>query len=205
MHRIPFIQNLFDAARLSRQNGSTTNLSPYFYSIYDDGLVKESNNALTCILDDPCNIVCCTVLRYYEYGWREDSQIFCYVNRRGDASSELALNKWSLQDIKLFENSLISGASMRLLRDPSQIFSFNYESGTPIKSFQILWNLFSEINASCSTVKEAEFYFKYFDNKLELDQANYTLEDYREQLQESKDINKQYQDLLEKISTLVGS
>ena len=140
---------------------------------------------------------------YIEYGRRLGLQILAYVNRVGDPSREIRLTKWSLQDIKLFQNSLIQGATMKFLADPAQVFSFDDNGGMPIRSFQSLWTLFLEVDANCSTVKEAEFYFKYFVQNLELDLANYTLEDYRKQLQESKDINKQYQEQLVKISTIV--
>lgn len=203
MHRIPIIQSLFDAARLSRQNGAEIQLASYYYSIYDNGLVKESKNIVTSLLDNPLYIACCTVHEYQEYGRQIDSQIFCYVNRGGEVSGKLTLSKWTLENIQLFANSFIKGATMRLLADPTQTFTFNDSEGMPIKSFQAVWALFSEIDTNCSTGKEAEFHFKYFVQKLDLDLANYSLEDYEKQLQESMDINKQYRGLLDRISALV--
>jgi hypothetical protein len=144
------------------------------------------------------------VHEYHAYGRQVDSEIFCYVNRSGEASRQLMLSKWALQDIQLFGNSSIQSATMRLIADPSQIFSFDDSIGMPIKSFQSLWTLFSEIDVNCSTSKEAEFYFNYFVNKLELDSVTFSLNDYRNQLQESKNVINQYQGLLNRISALVN-
>ena len=204
MHRIPIIQSLFDAARLSRQSGGSIHLTCYYYSIYPDGAVRESNNVVTSVLGNPLYIACCTVHEYNTlYGKPIDSEIFCFVNRSGEPSNNLTLSKWSLQDIRLFQNSIVDGASMRLLGDPSQVFTLEYESGSPIRSFQTLWTLFLEIDANCSTVKEAEFYLKYFVEKLELNDTSFTLQQYRDQLADARDLIHRYNSLLEKISRLV--
>lgn len=205
MHRLSILQSLYNAAKINRQNGNEqADITPYYYSIYENDTVSGSPDNVVAISGNPKFIIGYTIHHYQYYGNRKDGLIFCYLNREGELLTGIPLSKWSISNIKTFQNSIIEGADFTLIGRPDSTFSFNIASSSPFDNMQMLWRLFVELNEHCNTVKEAELYYQYHLKKLELQQSNFTLEQYITQLEEQKNLVIQHSELLERIEKLAS-
>jgi len=199
MHRIPIINELYEIAKLERQNGNPDKyITPFYFGIDIEGKVSASHILLRTIAENPIYIIGHTVHHYQNYGARKDGEIFCFINQEGKLLSGIALTKWSLTEIKTFQTDMIEGATFKLVGTDEK-FVFHERASTPLNSMDLLWKFFQELDLNCSTIKEAELYYKYFIQRLELNQANLGLDDYREQLEMNASLINQYKELLSKI------
>lgn len=205
MNRIPIVQSLYEIAKTERQNGNAnSSITPYYYSIDSNNIVHATNTLITAVSENPEYLFCCTVHNYQYYGTRHDAKIYCYLNKEGTIFPRITRQKWSLESLDIFQLSIIDEATFSLINDPSQIFSFKFDSGSPFKSMQTLWDLFIEIDDNCDTVKEAKLYYEYFLKKLEIHDMSLSMDDYREQIANQNDLIIQHESLLGVIKNLVN-
>jgi len=206
MTRIECLQSKYELAKsnfiANRENISVT---PYYWSIYQNGQVTESEMPSQAVTDNPIYVLSAYVHQYMNYGRRKDAYIIDYQNVDDESySSFIPLANWRLREIKIFGCELISGAAFEMIVDYRQVFTFYFDSATKFRSMQMLWDFARELDANCETVKEAQVFYNYYLKKLELEEANFTLKQYKTELDAEKDLNIIYEALLQKIEDLVG-
>lgn len=208
MSRVEALNQKYRLAKEGFQNGnSQLNVSPYYWSIYSNNRVVESNTPSQAVADNPRFIISAFIYHYQHYGWRKDTNLICYQNLSNEPLayfSGIELNKWRLTTVKIWDCERIESATFELLANFEEQFTFSFDSVFPINSVQLLWKLFVEIDANCGTRKEAELYFNFFLKKLELENANLSIAEYQASLEEQKNLIKQHESLLNKIVELVS-
>ena len=198
MHRISLITELYEVAKKERQNGNESmTIAPYYIGIKSNGNIIESNTLTIALADNPIYIIGWTVHHYQKYGSRKDGRIFCFVDN-DRAHSGIHLGRWSLTEMFTFQLDLIEGATIKLI-DTNDTFTFRGQPINVLNKMSVLWKFIQELDLNCKTVKEAEFYHKYYVAKLELDQASLSIDEYKEQLKEKASIISQYEELMAKI------
>ncbi|MCX2584532.1 hypothetical protein [Pedobacter sp. MR22-3] len=207
MIRIECLQSKYELARANfianRENISVTS---YYWSIYQNGQVKTSGVPSQATADNPIYILSAYVHQYMHYGLRKDAYIIDYQNTNNESYfSFIPLSNWKLSDIKIFACELISGATFEMINDYRQVFTFYFDSATKFRSMQMLWDFALELDENCQTVKEAEVFYKYYLKKLELEQANFSIEQYEKELSAERDLNVKYQALLQRIEVLISN
>lgn len=202
---ISTIQSKYEVARIARQNGnSDSRITPFFYSIYTDNRVKQSDTLTIAVANNPKYIIGCTVAYRPNYGAPyKEAHPFCYINKDEDYYSEIKLEKWSLSDIKIFQLESVDGATITLASDYNQSFTFYFRTTSPFRTVQQLWNLFIEIEENCNTLSELKIYYNYYLHKLEMENMAITLQEYQRKIEEQKALIKQHEELLERIAELV--
>jgi len=199
------LRNLFNIAREERQNGDVNrSITSYYISIYEDNSITGSDTVLRAITGNPKYIIGHTVHNYEYFGRRKDAKIFGYINSNGDLINGIYKSKWILTDFKMFQVSFIESATFKLISNSNEEFEFHFDSSTPFKSIQLLWDLFVEIDDNCDTVKEAKLYYEYFLKKLELQDMTLSMDNYRQQITNQNDLIIQHESLLNVIKNLIN-
>lgn len=203
--RITYLQEKYKIAKSNFKEGNEQiSVSPYYWSIYENDRIKEASTPSQAVADNPKHIISAFVHHYTSYGQRRDARIICYQNLDDQYYSSIPLLNWSLCKIDAFAGTMIHGARFETNADYNQAFEFRFENGIKFQSMQMLWDFARELDSNCSTVKEAKLFFDYYLMKLELDNRNLTLSEYMRQLDDQKDLNSRYSDLLTKITELVN-
>lgn len=206
MSRVEKLNEKYRLAKDGFQNGNNEIVvSPYFWSIYHNNRVLESSNSSQAVGDNPRFIISAFVHHYFSYGRRQDAHIICYRNSNSDSYfTGIELSKWKLTKVAIWSCERIEEATFERIDNFEEGFTFHFDSIFPVNSMQLLWKLFVEIDSNCNTKKEAEFYFNYFLKKLEVENANLTIDEYKNTLNEKNNLLKQYDSLLSKIENLVN-
>ena len=206
MIRIECLQSKYELAKANFiANRENISVLPYHWSIYQNGQVKASGVPSQAVADNPIYVLSAYVHQYMNYGLTKDAYIIDYQNTNDESyCSCVTLSNWKLCNIKIFNCELISGATFEMINDYRQEFTFYFDSATKFRSMQMLWDFALELDEHCETVGEAEVFYKYYLKKLELEQVNFTIEQYEKELSAERDLNIKYQTLLQRIEELIS-
>jgi tRNA A37 threonylcarbamoyladenosine biosynthesis protein TsaE len=212
MHRIEIIQSLYEATCLNRRTGNPNLiLSPIYYSIYSNGKIRSTEDIVQSVNGNPV-YVCCFIKmpRQHFNGFPYTNlEHFAYVTEDGKSSNELVFNKWELTEVTFNNNNeVVNSITMNLLNTyPKELCchfgNYNLNNEKQI-TFADLWQFINEIDESCKTVAEANFYFKYFLESKRSDALELNLKEYQEAHSKETDMNFKYRDLLKTINNLVS-
>lgn len=176
-----------------------------FYTIDQNNIVSEHTLLTSTAFNNRCWTIACTDYSYStNFGMYINYDLACIVDKNGSVVNTISLDNWSLIEIR-FETS----------RDkPRPKFRFaknnNLEESIELSSVfaskvQHAWNFFIEINQKCNTIREAEFYRDYFISNIQHNHTTRTLDEYRRELNECKDLIKQHRELIEKLEDIAAN
>ncbi|RYY00592.1 hypothetical protein EON78_00740 [bacterium] len=208
MSLILHIQKQYEASRIMRQNGNAQfTTSPYFFSIYGD-TVRENVDIVRAVSSNPDYIVCCIKFPYQSYGRNYiGMDVFDIVDNGCNSLKNLKLSRWYLDRINFVDNGNLNSFLLVNNDDESKSIDYNtmdFQFVSDIRfTVKSLWEVFNEIDLNCETSAEGHLYLKYYLQRSDLKNSLQSLDHYKQQLLEQKDLNKQYSALLKKIEDLL--
>jgi hypothetical protein len=213
MHRISTLQSLFDAARLNIQCGNTNlEVKPIYLSIFDNRPVQSDSSTIRSIAGNPIRIGVCTISLYQAFG-RPSSiyykiELHAYINQSGEILNNLTLSNWTLESVIFGDELIVQEFTIQLNDNVNERFVFTMMDFQFISQekidFNDVWLFINEIDSTCKTANEAEIYTKFLIKRKEANSNLKTVDDYKQQLEEQKDLIGQHESLLRKIQSLVA-
>lgn len=208
MHRIPLIQSLCKATIENRKIGQPTLiLTPVYYSIYGNNSVRDTDDIVKSIVGNPLYIMCFIIVPKTHFNGVPYKELVHYatLDRSGDIISSIKFGNWELIDFKFSD---IYGTLNQLSLSLEEcIFDYSFSNYNLNNNANITLSkaldLVKAISLNCNTVKEAELYSMYLLKKIELDNNIMTLEEYKSEIDASRDLIIQYADLLRDIHKLI--
>ncbi|AMQ01862.1 hypothetical protein AY601_5049 [Pedobacter cryoconitis] len=209
MHRLPILQSLFDAAYADKRSANPTiTVSPVYFTILPNNTVRESKNNVMSITGNPDYHVCCIKYPYPSYGKTfYTTELFCFLNRAGDIIEGIGLKNWLLIDINFRDENIVSTATFQHI-EKSLLYKYSYVELQFKSRYALtlaeLWEMLTEMDSACSTVKEMEIYTFYFLQKKEKQALEFTVDTFKIRLAKEENLIHQHQDLLAKIKSLAN-
>jgi len=203
MQRAKNIQRLMNLSCVTRRIASPhIELPQIYFSINEDNSIKRHTDIIRATIGNPLYILCFISVPYPKYGggFRSKNEMVAMTDRKGNTLENIALNNWKVLDISFDYDGLV---------DSIDIVS---EFGTCIlkptvdkmrMNIEYNWKMLIEIDSECDTPKEAQLYRDYFTTKSHLNQADFSIDKYKKEINKKDNIISQYQDLLEKFQEIV--
>jgi len=204
MDRTTVLEDIFRKSSAIRRAGIPgIELTPEFYSIFDDGTVKTNVSVGFASIGNPKYIVC---FAKGPYDWQKNSwhELVAIIDQESKLTNEISLNRWALRDITLYDSNRVDNFRLRLLLDDK---SFDVKSVIRGEDLQLseIWKMLIEIDANCSNEAEAIIYLNYLLKKRKVKTLEFSLEEFKARLSEKNNIINQYKELLRNIDLLVNS
>jgi hypothetical protein len=213
MHRLPILQSLFEVARIEKQAGNSgLEVKPVYISISSNSEVRESNSSILSITGNPKYIIFCINSPYQAFGRPSstyyNTEVRAFINQEGNIIDKIKIHFWGIKQIT-FGDELIVTDFILERNDRSYDFHYSFMEFQLVSqlkfSVQMLWDLLCEVDINCKTGEEIDIYVRYYLKRVELSNAQYSIQQYQEQIAEQKDIIKQHKDLIDIIKGLTNN
>lgn len=212
MNRIPILQSLFDSARLNIQSGnSNLDVKPIYLSIFYNRPVQIDSSNIRSTAGNPIYIGVCTRAPYQAFGRPSSiyykTELHAYINQSGEILNNLTLSNWTLESVIFGDELIVQEFTIHLNDNVNEkfiytIMDFQFISQEKL-DFNDVWSFINAIDLNCKTPNEADIYTRFLIKKKEANSNLLTLEQYKQELKEQRDLVTQYGYLLKKIEGLV--